>query len=65
MAKAIMKNFSFYYDPSPGCLYTDNGAYATVMAPPTMTIATEFEVIPDEDGVICKAIDEKEVNMHE
>lgn len=59
MAKAIMRDYKLVYNQTPVSVYADNEVFATVKAPPTMTIATEFEVIPDEDGVMYKVIDEK------
>lgn len=58
MAKAIMRHYVLDYDQTPATIYANNDIFATVMSPPTMTIATEFEVIP-EDGVMYKVIDEK------
>lgn len=63
MGKAIMKHCSMNYDPNPVSVFADNKVIATMMAPPTMTISSEFEIIPDDDGVIYKVnrlIDEKE-----
>lgn len=60
MAKAILRHCAMSTENSPQMLYADDRVYATVMAPPVMTIETEFEVIPD-DGVMYKVIDEKEV----
>lgn len=58
MAKAIMKDYTLTYDQTPETIYANNDIFTTVMSPPTMTIATEFEVIP-ENGVMYKVIDEK------
>lgn len=60
MAKAIMTHYESEYEAEPMSLYADNKVLATMMGLPKMTIATEFEVIP-ENGVMYKVIDEKEV----
>ena len=58
MAKAIMKHYALDYDQTPVSVYADNKVLTTMMAPPSMTITTEFEVIP-EDGIMYKIMEEK------
>ena len=60
MAKAIMKHYEMKYDQMPVSMYADDKVVATMMAPPSMSIATELQVVP-ENGVMYKVIDEKEV----
>ena len=52
MAKAIMRHYELNYEESPSTIYAYNKPIA-IKAPPSMTIYTEFEVVP-EDGIIFK-----------
>jgi hypothetical protein len=63
MAKAIMKHYALDYDSNPVSLFADNKVVATMMAPPTATITTEFEVIPDDDGIMYRVIDERRFGL--